>query len=169
MLRYALSRCASLVISLIVASMVIFLTIEIVPGDPAAFMLGLNAQPEAVEALRTQLGLNASALERYFKWVSGMLQGDFGTSYTYRAPVSDLIADRIWVSLPLAVYALVLSTLIAFPAGIFTASRRGGAGDPGESESADRGVSRTRDTFRLLGQAKKSEKQAWERNTYCIC
>jgi peptide/nickel transport system permease protein len=129
MLRYALSRCASLVISLIVASMVIFLTIEIVPGDPAAFMLGLNAQPEAVEALRTQLGLNASAPERYLTWVSGMLQGDFGTSYTYRAPVSDLIADRIWVSLPLAVYALVLSTLIAFPAGIFAASRRGGAGD----------------------------------------
>ena len=129
MLRYALSRCASLVISLIVASMVIFLIIEIVPGDPAAFMLGLNAQPEAVEALRAQLGLNASAPERYFTWVSGMLQGDFGTSYTYRAPVSDLIADRIWVSLPLAVYALVLSTLIAFPAGIFAASRRGGAGD----------------------------------------
>jgi peptide/nickel transport system permease protein len=111
------------------ASMVIFLTIEIVPGDPAAFMLGLNAQPEAVEALRTQLGLNASAPERYFTWVSGMLQGDFGTSYTYRAPVSDLITDRMWVSLPLAVYALVLSTLIAFPAGIFAASRRGGAGD----------------------------------------
>ncbi|MGB1264551.1 MAG: ABC transporter permease [Nereida ignava] len=129
MLRYALSRCASLVISLIVASMVIFLIIEIVPGDPAAFMLGLNAQPEAVEALRAQLGLNASAPERYLTWVSGMLQGDFGTSYTYRAPVSDLIADRIWVSLPLAVYALVLSTLIAFPAGIFAASRRGGAGD----------------------------------------
>jgi peptide/nickel transport system permease protein len=111
------------------ASMIIFLTIEIVPGDPAAFMLGLNAQPEAVEALRTQLGLNASAPERYFTWVSGMLQGDFGTSYTYRAPVSDLITDRMWVSLPLAVYALVLSTLIAFPAGIFAASRRGGAGD----------------------------------------
>ena len=129
MLRYALSRCASLVISLIVASMVIFMIIEIVPGDPAAFMLGLNAQPEAVEALRAQLGLNASAPERYFTWISGMLQGDFGTSYTYRAPVSDLIADRIWVSLPLAVYALVLSTLIAFPAGIFAASRRGGAGD----------------------------------------
>jgi len=129
MLRYALSRCASLVISLIVASMVIFLIIEIVPGDPAAFMLGLNAQPEAVEALRAQLGLNASAPERYLTWVSGMLQGDFGTSYTYRAPISDLIADRIWVSLPLAVYALVLSTLIAFPAGIFAASRRGGAGD----------------------------------------
>ena len=99
------------------------------PGDPAAFMLGLNAQPEAVEALRAQLGLNASAPERYLTWVSGMLQGDFGTSYTYRAPISDLIADRIWVSLPLAVYALVLSTLIAFPAGIFAASRRGGAGD----------------------------------------
>jgi peptide/nickel transport system permease protein len=109
--------------------MIIFLTIEIVPGDPAAFMLGLNAQPEAVEALRVQLGLNASAPERYLTWVSGMLQGDFGTSYTYRTPVSDLITDRIWVSLPLAIYALVLSTLIAFPAGIFAASRRGGAGD----------------------------------------
>ena len=140
MLRYALSRCASLVISLIVASMVIFLTIEIVPGDPAAFMLGLNAKPEAVEALRAQLGLNASAPERYFTWVSGMLQGDFGTSYTYRAPVSDLIADRVWVSLPLAVYALVLSTLIAFPAGIFAASRRGGAGDTAIMGSTQLGV-----------------------------
>jgi peptide/nickel transport system permease protein len=58
-----------------------------------------------------------------------MLTGDFGTSYTYRAPVGEMIADRLWVSLPLALYALALSTLIAFPAGIYAAARRGRPGD----------------------------------------
>jgi peptide/nickel transport system permease protein len=62
-------------------------------------------------------------------WVTGLLRGDFGQSWTYKTPVSELISDRIWVSLPLAIYALILSTLIAFPAGIYAASRRGGAGD----------------------------------------
>jgi peptide/nickel transport system permease protein len=66
---------------------------------------------------------------RYLDWVSGLLVGDFGNSWTYKTPVSELISDRIWVSLPLAIYALILSTLIAFPAGIFAASRRGGTSD----------------------------------------
>lgn len=129
MVRFVLSRLTSLVISLIVASIVIFVVIEIVPGDPAAFMLGVNARPDTVAALRAELGLDVSKVERYFTWVTGMLQGDFGRSYTYRAPVAEIVADRIWVSLPLAIYALLLSTLIAFPAGIYAASRRGGAGD----------------------------------------
>ncbi len=129
MIRYALSRLTSLVISLIVASIVIFLVIEVVPGDPAAFMLGVNARPDTVAALRTELGLDVSKVERYFTWVTGLVQGDFGTSYTYRAPIADIVADRVWVSLPLAVYALILSTLIAFPAGIYAASRRGSIGD----------------------------------------
>ena len=129
MLRYTLKRLLSLALSLIVASIVIFAVIEIVPGDPASFMLGVNAQHDTIAALRKELGLDVSAPERYLNWVTGMLQGDFGRSYTYKAPVADMIADRIWVSLPLAIYALLLSTLIAFPAGIYAASRRGGMGD----------------------------------------
>ncbi len=129
MIRYILGRLLSLVISLIVASVVIFVVIEIAPGDPASFMLGINAQPETVAALRTELGLDVSKVERYFAWTTGMLTGDFGTSYTYRSPVSELIMDRVVVSLPLAIYALILSTVIAFPAGIYAASRRGGVGD----------------------------------------
>ena len=129
MLRYIFKRLASLIISLFVASVVIFLTIEVVPGDPASYMLGINAQEDTINALREELGLNGSALSRYFNWVSGMLVGDFGTSYTYRTPVADMISDRIVVSLPLAFYALLLSTIIAFPAGIIAATRRGSAAD----------------------------------------
>ena len=128
MLRYALKRLLSLVISLAIASLVIFTIIEIAPGDPASFMLGVNAQPDTLAALQAELGLDVPKWQRYLDWVGGMLVGDFGTSYQYRTPVSGMIADRLWVSLPLALYALTLSTLIAFPAGILAASRR----EPGD-------------------------------------
>jgi peptide/nickel transport system permease protein len=129
MLNYILSRFATLSASLIVASIVIFIMIELVPGDPAAFMLGLNAAPDTVAALRAELGLNGSPPERYFRWVTGMLGGDFGTSYTYQVPVADLVATRLLVSLPLALMALVLSTVIAIPVGMLAASRRGRPAD----------------------------------------
>jgi peptide/nickel transport system permease protein len=129
MIAYVAGRFVSLVISLAVASIVIFALVEIVPGDPAAYMLGINAAPEAVDALRAEMGLDRPKVVRYLDWVGGMLTGDFGTSYTYKAPVADMVADRIWVSLPLAIYALVLSTLIAIPAGVYAAARRGGGGD----------------------------------------
>ncbi|WP_371038205.1 ABC transporter permease [Rhodosalinus sp. FB01] len=129
MLRYTLRRLVSLLVSLVVASLVIFVVVEVAPGDPASFMLGINAAPETVAALRAELGLDQPKWQRYLGWVGGMLTGDFGTSYTYRAPVGEMIADRLWVSLPLALYALALSTLIAFPAGIYAAARRGRPGD----------------------------------------
>ena len=129
MIRYVLGRLTSLIISLVVASIVIFAVIEVIPGDPAAFMLGVNARPDTIAALRAEMGLDQPVAVRYFAWVTGLLQGDFGRSWTYKTPVADLIADRVWVSLPLAIYALFLSTIIAFPAGIYAASRRGGAGD----------------------------------------
>lgn len=129
MLRYIVKRLASLLATLMVASVIVFVLIEIVPGDPASFMLGLNAQPDTVAALRAELGLDVSKFQRYISWVTGMLQGDFGQSYTYRSPVADMIGDRLWISLPLALYALALSTLIAFPAGIWAASRRGRTAD----------------------------------------
>ncbi len=125
MIRFAATRLLSLALSLLMASIVVFAVVEVIPGDPASYMLGLNATPEAVEALRNELGLNGSIWARYIGWVSGMLVGDFGQSYTYRVPVSDLIAQRIWISLPLALIALLMSTLIAFPVGLIAAARRG--------------------------------------------
>jgi len=124
MSSYLLGRLASLVLSLIVASIVIFLVLEVVPGDPAQFMLGLNASPDTLAALREQLGLNAPAWTRYITWVLGMLHGDLGISYTYRTPVSELVLQRLGVSLPLALLSLFLTMLIAFPAGILAAARR---------------------------------------------
>jgi peptide/nickel transport system permease protein len=128
-IRYIASRLLSLTLGLITASIVIFAVIEVIPGDPAAFMLGVNARPDTLLALRDQMGLNDPLPLRYFTWVTGMLTGDFGISWTYKTPVAELVNDRIWVSLPLAIYALFLSTIIAFPAGIIAASRRGGMGD----------------------------------------
>jgi len=129
MLRYLYRRLGSLAATLLVASLVVFVVIEVVPGDPASYMLGMNAQPDTVAALRSELGLDQSKPARYVQWVTGMLRGDFGQSYTYRTPVADMVSDRLWISLPLALYALVLSIGIAFPAGIWAASRRGGAAD----------------------------------------
>lgn len=129
MLRYALRRLISLGVTLLVASVVIFLALEVVPGDPAAYMLGVNAQPDTLAALRAELGLDRAPPARYAAWVGGMLTGDLGLSYTYRTPVAGMIAERLQVSLPLALYALGLSTLIAFPAGIWAAARRGSAVD----------------------------------------
>ncbi|MFN3938291.1 MAG: ABC transporter permease [Gemmobacter sp.] len=129
MLRYVLSRLVSLALSLVVASIAIFAVIEIVPGDPALYMLGMNAAPDTVAALRTQLGLDGSVIERYLRWTGGMLRGDLGISYTYRVPVADLVAARLQVSLPLTVYALILSTAIAIPVGLIAAARRGRATD----------------------------------------
>ena len=129
MIGFALHRLVSLLASLIVASLVVFAAVEIVPGDPARFMLGINAQPDTVAALRAELGLDRSLVERYFSWVGGLFTGDLGVSYTYRSPVSEIVAERLQVSLPLAVYALVLTVVIAFPIGMLAAGSRGGAVD----------------------------------------
>ena len=129
MLRYTMKRFLSLAVSLVVASLVIFGAIEVIPGDPAAFMLGINAQEDTIAALREQLGLNVPLFQRYLNWAGGLLKGEFGTSYTYRTPVVEMIGERMWISLPLAIYALALSTLIAFPVGILAATRRGSMAD----------------------------------------
>ncbi|MEL7116678.1 MAG: ABC transporter permease [Pseudomonadota bacterium] len=140
MVVYFVSRLVSLFVSLVVASLVIFAVIEVIPGDPASFMLGLNAAPETVAALRDELGLTGGLAERYVDWVTGLFVGDFGTSYTYRVPVGELVAARLWVSLPLTLYALVLSTLIAIPVGMIAASRRGGPVDYGIMGATQLGI-----------------------------
>lgn len=150
MVRYILSRLTSLILSLFVASLVIFTVIEVIPGDPAAFMLGLNAQPEAVAALRDELGLSGGYFVRYFAWISGMMIGDFGTSYTYRVPVAELVAARLWVSLPLTVFAMILSTLIAIPVGVIAATRRGSGADYGIMAGTQLGIAVPNFWFAML-------------------
>lgn len=122
---WLLGRLGSHAGTLLAATVVIFVLIQILPGDPAAYMMGMNASPESVAALREQMGLDAPALERYFTWLSGLVTGQFGTSYTYLVPVGDLIAERLQVSAPLALMAMILSLAIALPVGVLAASRRG--------------------------------------------
>ena len=129
MIEYFIKRVATLFFTLLFASIVIFVSLEIIPGDPASYMLGINAQEDTLLALKKELGLDKPKFERYVLWVKGMLAGDFGVSYTYRSPVIEMVAERLWVSLPLAIYALLLSTIIALPVGIFAAANRGKLSD----------------------------------------
>jgi ABC-type dipeptide/oligopeptide/nickel transport system permease component len=92
-------------------------------------MMGLQADPDTVAAMRHQLGLDAGPLQRYGAWIGGLLHADFGLSYTYRIPVGALLAERLQVSLPLALYALLLSSAVAFPSALYAAARRGRFGD----------------------------------------
>ncbi|MCO6391984.1 ABC transporter permease subunit [Aliihoeflea aestuarii] len=150
MTLFLLKRIAIGLVTLLVASMIVFSVMEILPGDPARLMLGMNATPEALDALREQMGLNAPVVERYISWAGGMLTGDFGRSFTYRAPVIDLIAERAVVSVPLALIALTLSTAIAIPVGIFAAARRGKLGDTVSMGTAQIGVAIPNFWFALL-------------------
>ena len=128
-MTFALRKLALAALTLLAASLVVFLALEIVPGDPAQIMLGINATEDAVAALRERLGLDLPPVQRYLAWIGGVLRGDLGVSYTYSEPVAALIADRIVVSLPLALLALALSTAIAIPVGMLAARHRGGAID----------------------------------------
>ena len=121
---YVLARLAVLATTLVLATAVVFLVVQILPGDPVRFMMGLQADPGAVSAVRHELGLDVGTGRRYLDWIWGLARGDFGTSYTYRVPVRVLIGERLEISVPLAVYALSLTALIAFPLGLIAASRR---------------------------------------------
>lgn len=150
MTLYILRRLASLALTLVAASLVIFFVTEIIPGDPASFMMGINADPDAVAALRRSLGLDQPVAWRYLDWVTGLLVGDFGQSYTYRVPVAELVSDRVAVSLPLTLYALALSTLIAFPAGVIAAARRNSLADVSVMGATQLGVAIPNFWFAML-------------------
>lgn len=122
-------RLAGLLVTLAVVSLLIFAVMDLLPGDPAAIMLGTSATPETLAALRHDLGLDRPLLLRYGQWLVGVFSGNLGQSYTYGVPVSGLILDRLAVTLPLALMAIVLSVAIAIPLGVLAASRRGGAFD----------------------------------------
>ncbi len=129
MLWFAAKRIAGFAVTLLVAAAIIFFLLDVLPGDPARFMLGVNASAETVANLRAQMGLDTPAPWRFLAWLGGALQGDLGQSYTQGTPVAALIADRLAVSLPLAAWAMTLSIAIGLPIGILAARRRGKATD----------------------------------------
>ena len=122
-------RFVALVLTLLVASLVVFLVLEVLPGDPASVMLGVGAREDTLAALRAELGLDRPAWQRYLAWLGGLLTGDLGTSYTYSVPVAELIGERLAISLPLALLAIALSTAIAIPLGVLAAARRNKGAD----------------------------------------
>lgn len=122
-------KAAGYFLLLLVTSFLIFVVIEAAPGDPAEIMLGTSAQADTVAALRVELGLDRPMLVRYASWLAGVMTGDLGNSYTYSTPVSELIADRLAVTLPLTVFATLLSVCIALPLGVWAAARPGAATD----------------------------------------
>jgi peptide/nickel transport system permease protein len=124
-----LRRLSTMLLTLLAATAVVFVVLEVLPGDPASVILGTGARADTLAALRAQLGLDRPPLERYLAWVGGLARGELAASYTYGVPVAQLIAERSVVSLPLALMAIVLSTAIAIPVGVFAASRRGAFSD----------------------------------------
>lgn len=150
MFAYAARRLLTVLVTLFAASIIVFAVLQVIPGDPARLMLGINATDDAVANLREQLGLNAPVYARYFNWLADMARGDFGVSYTYSAPVRELVGERIVVSLPLAILALTISTLVAIPVGIFTAARHGTATDTAAMAATQFGIAIPNFWFALL-------------------
>ncbi|MFQ5985599.1 MAG: ABC transporter permease [Alphaproteobacteria bacterium] len=133
-------RVVALMAALLAASLVVFVVLEVLPGDPALVMLGLEAQPDTLAALRSQLGLDRPAHLRYLAWVAGLVRGDLGLSYTYSVPVAELVAERLTVTLPLAALALALTVLVALPLGLFAAAHHNRLGDWGVMAFSQLGI-----------------------------
>ncbi len=129
MITFLWRRLVALILATLAATLVVFLVLEVLPGDPAAVMLGVGAREDTLAALRRELGLDLPAVQRYLIWVGNLAVGDFGTSYTYGVPVAELIRDRVVVSVPLALLAIVLSTALAIPLGVYAAARHGRGAD----------------------------------------
>ena len=141
MLRLLLGRLGSFILTLLAASVVVFIVLDILPGDPAAILLGTSARPDTLAALHHQLGLDRPLILQYLAWIGGALTGDLGTSITYGVPVSGLIADRLALTLPLALLAILISTSLALLLGVTAAANR------------DRAIDRAVQGFAQLGIA----------------
>jgi peptide/nickel transport system permease protein len=137
---YLLKRLASFVLTLAVASAVVFVVLELLPGNAAELMLGNTATPEALAALRAKLGLDQPPLARYLQWVGGLLQGETATSVSYDTPTAELIVQRLRVSLPLALLAMALTVTLALGLGVYAASRHRRLGDVGVMTLSQLGI-----------------------------
>ncbi|HSJ28330.1 MAG TPA: ABC transporter permease [Acidimicrobiia bacterium] len=126
---YVVRRIGVFLVSVLVASALVFSVMSILPGDPAQVMLGTQATPEAVAALRSELGLDRPLLVQYADWLVGVLRGDLGVSIFSGQDIADQIASRLTVTVPLAVLAMTMTILLAFPAGVYAAARHRKLGD----------------------------------------
>lgn len=139
MLRYILWRIAAMVPTLLIISALIFTIIELPPGNFFESQIAeLQAQGETVnlqeiEAMRRQYGFDRPPVVRYFYWLGGMLQGDFGYSFEYQLPVSEVVGDRLWLTILVSFCTIVLTWLIAFPIGMYSATHQYSWGDYGFS------------------------------------
>ncbi|RPE02868.1 ABC transporter permease [Candidatus Pantoea deserta] len=118
-------RTGAGILTLLIVSAVVFFITSLLPGDAAQMILGQNATPETVAALRAQLGLDQPLLLRYFSWLGGMLQGDFGTSFASHLPVTQLVAQRIPATFELAAITTLICVPLALIIGIAAAMKRG--------------------------------------------
>jgi len=123
--RYALTRLALLVLGLFVASVLIFLTLRVLPGDVAQLIAGMNSTPEQVAAIRERLGLTQPLPVQYATWIGGILRGDLGASLVTGTPVADELAQKAQVTIPLGLLSMTVAMLIALPFGVISAMRRG--------------------------------------------
>ena len=148
---FLIKRIATLIATLLAASLLVFGVLEVLPGNAAQLLMGPDAAPEAVAALAEKLGLNDSALKRYGAWMAGLLlRGDMGLSYAYSTPVAELIAERLALTVPLALIAMSLTTVIALSAGVYAAARHNKAGDVGMMAMSQLGIAVPNFWFAIL-------------------
>ncbi|MBH5299725.1 ABC transporter permease [Corynebacterium silvaticum] len=114
---------AKYALTLFIASVVIFVALRIVPGNPAEVALGVTATPEAVAKLSATMGIDKPLWEQYVSWIGGLLRGEFGTSLTSSTDISPIVADRLQVSLILAVLSMLFALMLAVPLGLWAARR----------------------------------------------
>ena len=125
-MKYAAKRVLMLLLTMVIVSLLAFVAFDLISGDPATAMLGTEATPEKVAALREQLGLNRPLMVRYGEWLLGFFTGDLGVSYSYRQPVWDLIAPKVLVTLCLSGLTFVLIVAVSIPLGLRSARSSGG-------------------------------------------
>jgi len=128
---FLFKRILTLIATLIGASVIIFGVLEVLPGNAAQLLMGADASPEAVAALATKLGLDQPLWTRYWHWIGGLLSGNLGDSYAYGSPVIDLILERLALTVPLALLAMALTTVLALLVGVTAAARHNKLGDVG--------------------------------------
>jgi peptide/nickel transport system permease protein len=128
---FLFKRLITLIATLVGASVVVFVVLEILPGNAAQILMGPDASPDAVQALAAKLGIDRPPVERYWNWISGMAVGDLGLSYAYSTPVAELVLERLALTVPLALMAMAITSALALTAGIYAAARHNKLGDVG--------------------------------------
>ncbi|WP_316173257.1 MULTISPECIES: ABC transporter permease [unclassified Bradyrhizobium] len=147
---FLLRRFLTLVATLVGASLIIFLILDALPGNAAQMLMGADASPDAVRALAVKLGLDQPLVVRYAHWLGGMVGGDLGNSYAYGTPVAGLIAERLVLTIPLAIMAMTLTTVLALAAGIYTAANHNKLGDVGVMSLTQIGIALPNFWFAIL-------------------